>query len=250
MGLITTAKNADYSDSYADFLWPVITETSDLKALFVPRLNFDGSSRNRATGEVIGTGGQLGSPTYNADSVAVTPADSLVFNVAPTGINHTMMLAAKSKTGGALGDAIIGASGASPVTEGLARVTLYNRRFTVQANSYPAGNAMPSSGGTTLSTFLDLTASYDGLLEIFFMVLESGVSAKLYHPKTGASNSVSATGRDFGFAEPTSFRTVPNGSAGHDVGAFGYWSRALTDTQMDSTYDDIKAFYARVGISV
>lgn len=250
MGLIITSNNADFSASYSDFLWPVLSETTSLHGLFVPRLNFAGSSRNRATSERVGSAGQIGAPTYGTESADVDVSNSILFNVAPSGLSHTIMCTVEMRTGGALEDGIVGAKGQDPVTQGMARLTLYNRRVTGQANSYASSSTYPASGGTTLSPYIDLGAPYDGSLQVFFFVLEAGVSAKLYHPESGATNTVSATGREFGFSSPYGFRTIPSGTAGHTVGAFAYWSRALDSTEVATTYAEISAFYERVGISL
>lgn len=250
MGLIIKAENADFAASHSDFIWPVLTETADLKALFTPRLNFAGTSRNRATSEKVGSAGQIGSPTYASDRVTVSPDDVLIFNVPPEGINHTMMFTVEMKTGGSLADGIVGATGQDAVTQGILRSTIYNRRVTVQTNCYPQGNSYPSAGGVTLSPYIDLASTYDGNLEVFFAVLQSNVSAKIYHPKTSATFTVAATGKDFGFGSPYAFRSSPSGSATQKVGAFGYWSRALSATQVAATYVEMQTFYARVGVTV
>lgn len=250
MGILLRDKNADFSSNSVGHAGLYTSVTGNLKALHELRRSAAKTVKNSAPG--MPDGSTFGSPTYAANSINTTNANGVIMGSKPANGGLTVATLVKIKTGGGINDTIVGidALGGS-VSVGSLYFTLYNRRLTFSAYSYPAGAVPPLTGYDSKSSYQDFSAASDGLYEMFFGVLENGVSLRLYHPKTGTLTTTSAVGRDFCFDNPKNIQTHPfSGTTAQDQALFAHWSSVLTPTQMNTFYAEMKAQYALLGLTI
>ena len=250
MGILLRDKNADFSSNLVGHAGLYTSVTGNLKALHELRRSAAKVVKNSAPG--MPDGSTFGSPTYAATNITTTNANGVAFNTKPANGGLTVATLVKMKNGGATSDTVVGITAlGSGATAGSLWFHLYNRRIQFNAYSYAAGSVPPLTGYDTKAAYQDFTAASDGLYEMFFGVLENGVSLRLYHPKTGTLTTASATGRDFCFDNPPSVQTHPwSGTTAQDQALFAHWSSVLTPTQMNTFYAEMKAQYALLGLTI
>lgn len=250
MGILLYDKNADYSATSVGNAGLYTSVTGNLKALHELRRNASKTINNSAPGMLSGS--VFGTPTYAATNITTTNANGVIFNSKPANGGLTVAIVVKMKTGGAITDSVVGINNlGAAATVGSLWFYLFNRRIAFNAYSYPAGSVSPLSGYNTISAYQDFTAPSDGLYEMFFGVLENGISLRFYHPKTSTLTTTSATGRDFCFDAPANIQTNPlAGTTAHDQSMFAHWSAVLTPTQMNTFYAEIRDQYALLGLTI
>lgn len=245
MGIQLRDSTADFSAISIGDAGLYTSITTGLLALFEPRRRASKAIKNSAPGG--SAGGAVGAPTFSAGSASVSVGNGINFNVAPAG-DHTTIIVMKMKTGGTTADMVAGAWGSAPATQGGAYFNLYNYRIAFNATTFAAGSTPPLSGYTQLLAYLDLAAVAN--FEMVAGIAESGVSARIYQPKTGALFSAAATGRAFIYDNPGFYKTVPLGASAQDVALFAHWNRVLTPTEINTFYAEIQAQLAPSGIVI
>lgn len=250
MGLLLVDKTADYSANSIGHAGLYTSVTGSLEALHELRRSASKAINNPVPGK--SGAGVFGSPVFSAASVQTDPSKGVMFGSKPANGGLTVATIVKVKTGGSTSSTVVGtpATGNGPSTGALWFYN-YNQRVAFQAYSYPSGAVPPLSGYDTKSAFQDFLAGSLGAFELFFGVLENGVSLRLYHPKTGTLVTSSATGRDFCFDASPRFQTHPwNGTEQQDQAMFAHWSRVLTPTEMNTFYNEMQTQYSRLNLII
>lgn len=248
MGLAFIDKNADFSAFSLGHLGLYTSVTSGLLGLFETRRSIPKTAQNSAPGGAGAT--MLGAPTLSAGSALVSNGNGVIFPTAPNA-NHTIAVVAKMKAGGSISnDMAIGSwSAATYSAKGAAYFAFANYQARIEAMVYTAGATPPLSSAATKAATLTLpsVASFEMLVG----QLESGVSIRLYHPKTGVVATTSAIGQDFANNAALSYQTIPNPAGpAQDVALFAHWSRVLTPEEIATFYAEIRPQLARISVSI
>ena len=246
MGTLFTDKAADYSAISVGHAGLYTSVTSGLLALFETRRSASKAINNSAPGGAEGS--IIGSPTFGATNMQASFGAGETFLTKPSG-SHTIALVVVTKNGGSSSDIAVGSFSASAVTTGATYFTMYNQRLTLASTSYATGAAPPLSGNSNINAYIDFTLVQP---ELVVGVVESGVSARLYHPRTGLVVTTAATGRDFVYDNPTLYQTFPVAGSGatFNESLFAHWNRVLTPAEIATFYSDIRSQYALLGLSI
>jgi hypothetical protein len=251
MGMLLIDKAADYSARAIGHAGLYTSVSTGLESLHELRRSASKAINNAAPNKAQGA--VIGAPTFSPASMNMTFANAVRLGSRPANGGLTVATIVKMKTGGATNDGVVGTPVDAVTSVGAAWITLYNRRLSFSAYSYAAGSTPPLSGYTIVAAYLDFTAPSDGLYEMFFGVLENGVSIRVYHPKSG-NLFTTATARDFAFDSPALFQTcttpVTPGTTAQDEAMFGHWSRVLTPTEMNTVYGEMQLQFARLSLAI
>lgn len=248
MGLAFIDKNADFSAFSLGHLGLYTSVTSGLLGLFETRRSIPKTVQNSAPGVAGAT--ILGAPTLSAGSANVSNGNGVVFPSAPNA-SHTIAVVAKMKAGGSItGDMVVGSwSAASFSAKGAAYLNIAGYQARFESTVYTAGATPPLSTATTAAAILTLpsVASF----ELLVGQVENGVSIRLYHPKSGAVATTSATGKDFANNAALNYQTISNpAGAAQDVALFAHWNRVLTPTEIATFYAEIQPQLARISVLI
>ena len=226
MGLQLIVKNEDFSAISVGKLGLYTTINSGLVGLFCLSSTFGTPITNFASGSDATI---VGSPTVDSNGVTSGQPNYIDFNIVPTG-DRTMAFVLRN----------------NGVTN-----THYFSSF---APSPTFGEYVKLSGSSISFESLKLgSAPYPTVAsaardELAAVIIDNGVGATLYLPRTGASaTKASATSQDL----TTEYRThidvsgIPSG----EVMAFGYWNRVLTTGELDTFYNEMKAQLSALGVA-
>lgn len=249
MGVMIVANTSDFSANPVGHVGLTTSVSAGLQSLFELRKTASKATNNSAPSRIKGS--VVGTPGYYPDHLTVSPANSVLFPSKPANGGLTIATVVKSKLGGSTSDHVVGSDITGSAVNGSVTIHHYNRRTQLTPYHY-AMQSSPLSGYAQLGAYLDLAAGLDGTYQLFVGVLEDEVSARLYHPKSGAVHvKPVAAGRFFSFDAPAAFRTASAPSGGsHDVGLFAHWNRPLTLAEINTFYAEMVTQFAALGVTL
>jgi len=264
MGIRIIVKDADFSDNAVGYSAPVPEG--------LEYLNFFGGTaarlqRNLALGKPAAV--MVGTPTINADSAIFTPLTHYIQTFAPDAHNKTLfvvarvpatkvdsMLLSNSRSPRTTGPAGLPTTTASSLmyrgtgTPGVDQVA--EQFFATQwdgatnASSNPTAVVLNNRPVGTLNALIGRTNAGDGLLAStkYRKIDNKTTGAKLAGSFTGAVFDLAGTYR-IGSSYAAFAGTVPT-----EILFAAIWSRELTDSEIETMYQAVKAYYARRGIAI
>jgi len=193
-------------------------------------------------------------PTFSATHLSVDTVGDIEWPQVPSNTGEfTLAMIAKIKSVDGIYDGIIGNAPGSQTVDGRAVFTLGGSRIGGIVHKFDHQTA-PTVAGTQQLLSQIIATGRDGEWSLFVMTGESEVELVLYEPaKSDVNTTALSSGEFVYFNEATTdgnFKTIAFTDADHDLALFAYWDFALTSAQVDTFYDEMKAYYLANGLTI
>lgn len=261
MGIRLVVKGADFSDEATGYISPV---SEGLEYLNFFGLNAATMQRNLAPGKPLGV--MIGSPTINANSAIFTNLVNYIQTSIADVSSKTLFVVARVPTPKAESILMSNSRSQRPTQATTSTATSMMFRgpsdpdagevgellFAAQwdgvndSSSVPGTITIPNRPVGSLSALVGRTNSGDG-------TLAATKIRKLDNKTTGAKTSSSFSNAYFDLAgtfRVGSSYTSFSGTVPTEVLFAAFWSRELTDVEVETMYQAVKTHYAQRGISI
>lgn len=230
MGIRLTAINEDFSSFSYGSLGPSTSVSSGLLALGATYQSASLSIKNFAPGGFDFV--ENGTPTYQSDSVVSDNTNFIDFGIDPTGGDRTMAFVSYMETGTRF------PFSAFVTTGGFGEYLEYT------------GADFRFATARTASANFPTLPRVDNRFEFYVVRVVNTVSLELIRPRTSDVSLKSTPGIDFNFTGRPYRTGIVNNAATARTALFGFWDRALSDTEINTVYADVTQFLASIGADI